>query len=333
MREIAAAIAAEVSTDPAGDVEGANTRVRTGRERRSADEIAGIRLRTQRDGTALTIGDVARIRVAGAARDTAYFVGDSPAITVRVDRSSQGDALEIEAQVREVARNLERTVPEGVTLDLIRTRSEAISGRISMLLGNAATGLALVVGLLVPVSQRAHGVLGGGGHSGGDAGGHCVMYAAGLTLNMISLFAIIITLGIVVDDAIVVGEHADARHRRYGEPPPVAAERAATRMALPVFSATLTTLIAFFGLAFIGGRFGDLIYDIPFTVIAVLAASLVECFLILPHHMNHALAHSGRDHWYDLPSRVVNRASPRSASGCFAPCWACSSARDMSCWR
>lgn len=306
MREIAAAIAAEIRTDPAGDVEGANTRVRTGRERRSPDEIANIRLRMQRDGTALTVGDVARIEVAGAARDTAYFVGDNPAMTVRVDRSSQGDALEIEAQVREVARTLERTVPEGVTLDLIRTRSEAISGRISMLLGNAATGLALVVGLLFLFLNARTAFWVAAGIPVAMLGAITIMYAAGLTLNMISLFAIIITLGIVVDDAIVVGEHADARHRRYGEPPAQAAERAASRMALPVFSATLTTLIAFFGLAFIGGQFGGLIYDIPFTVIAVLAASLVECFLILPHHMNHALSHSGRDHWYDLPSRLVN---------------------------
>lgn len=306
MREIAAAIAAEISTDPAGDVEGANTRVRTGREKRSPDEIADITLRMQSDGTALTVGDVARIRVAGAARDTAYFVGDSPAITVKVARSSRGDALEIEAQVREVARDLASTAPEGVTLDLIRTRSEAISGRISMLLGNAASGLALVVALLFLFLNARTAFWVAAGIPVAMLGAIAIMYAAGLTLNMISLFAIIITLGIVVDDAIVVGEHADARHRRYGEPPPVAAERAAARMALPVFSATLTTLIAFFGLAFIGGRFGDLIYDIPFTVIAVLAASLVECFLILPHHMNHALAHSGRDHWYDLPSRVVN---------------------------
>ena len=123
---------------------------------------------------------------------------------------------------------------------------------------------------------------------------------------MISLFALIITLGIVVDDAIVVGEHADARVRKYGETPVVAAERAAQCMALPVFAATLTTLIAFFGLTVVGGRFGDLIVDIPFTVIAVLLASLMECFLILPHHMAHALRKSGDKHWYDWPSRTVN---------------------------
>ena len=77
-------------------------------------------------------------------------------------------------------------------------------------------------------------------------------------------------------------------------------------MAEPVFAATLTTIIAFFGLIAVGGRFGDLIKDIPFTVIAVLLASLVECFLILPNHMSHAIAHSAKQHWYDWPNRVVN---------------------------
>jgi len=134
-----------------------------------------------------------------------------------------------------------------------------------------------------------------------------IMYAAGLTLNMISLFALIITLGIVVDDAIVVGEHADFRVRRLGETPVQAAVNAAQRMFPPVFSATLTTVIAFFGLIAVGGRFGDLIADIPFTVIAVLIASLVECFLILPNHMAHAMAHSAKQHWYDWPSRTVNK--------------------------
>ena len=132
-----------------------------------------------------------------------------------------------------------------------------------------------------------------------------VMYFAGITINMISLFALIITLGIVVDDAIVVGEHADHR-ARMGLEPYEAAESAAKRMALPVFAATLTTIIAFFGLVVIGGRFGDLIADIPFTVVAVLAASLVECFLILPNHMAHSLKHVGNNYWYDWPSRIVN---------------------------
>ncbi|MEM7678250.1 MAG: efflux RND transporter permease subunit, partial [Myxococcota bacterium] len=106
---------------------------------------------------------------------------------------------------------------------------------------------------------------------------------------------------------VVVGEHADFRARRLGEDPKTAASRAASRMFLPVFSATITTVIAFFGLVAIGGRFGELILDIPFTVIVVLIASLVECFLILPNHMAHALVHTAKEHWYDWPSRQVNK--------------------------
>jgi multidrug efflux pump subunit AcrB len=134
-----------------------------------------------------------------------------------------------------------------------------------------------------------------------------MMYLVGLTLNMISLFALILCLGIVVDDAIVVGEHADFRARRLGENPTQAAERSALRMGLPVFTATITTVLAFGGLVAIGGRFGSLIADIPFTVIVVLLASLVECFLILPNHMRHALtAKMGKVPWYDWPSLKFN---------------------------
>jgi multidrug efflux pump subunit AcrB len=104
-----------------------------------------------------------------------------------------------------------------------------------------------------------------------------------------------------------------------GEDPKVAAENAARRMFSPVLSATLTTIIAFFGLVVIGGRFGDLISDIPFTVIVVLAASLVECFLILPNHLAHAIAHSAKDHWYDWPSRWVNRGFDRVKERLFRP--------------
>ena len=306
--QIAAAIAEEVDADPAGDVEGANARVRTGVEKRDVDQLSRVVLRVNPDGSKLTVGDVARLRVEGMARDRSYFVGENPATSIRVDRSAQGDAIKIQHQVEEVAAEMQATLPQGVTIDLIRTRAEAITGRLDILLDNGAMGLGLVLLMLflflnartafwvamgIPVSMLTAVAL---------------MYAFGLTLNMISLFALILTLGIVVDDAIVVGEHADARVKDMGEKPMQAAENAANRMWLPVFSSTLTTITAFFALTFISGRFGDMIKDIPFTVIVVLAASLMECFLILPNHMAHSLHRTARqDHWYDLPSRVVTR--------------------------
>ncbi|MBM9593338.1 efflux RND transporter permease subunit [Roseitranquillus sediminis] len=306
LREIADAVAAAASVNPAGEVSGA-ARLRTGSERRTADELADVVLRSNPDGSSLTVGDVATIRTLGADRNAAFFVGGDPAVTVRVDRSDRGDAIDIQRQVEEVAAEMEPTLPAGVTIDLINTRAEMITGRLQILLDNGLMGLGLVVCLLFLFLNARTAFWVAAGIPVAMTAAIAIMYLAGLTLNMISLFALIITLGIVVDDAIVVGEHADFRARRLREPPVVAAENAARRMFLPVFSATLTTVIAFFGLVTIGGRFGELIADIPFTVIVVLLASLIECFLILPAHMAHALTHTAKEHWYDWPSRQVNR--------------------------
>ncbi|MBY6202629.1 efflux RND transporter permease subunit [Maritalea mobilis] len=289
MSEIATVIAAAADTSPAGDVDSANARIRTGTASRTAEQIANLTLRINDDGSSLTIGDVARIEVGGVNRERAYFVGDNPAISIRVDRSEDGDAIAIQHLVEDVAAELEATLPAGTEIDLIRTRAEAISGRLNTLLDNAGTGLALVVGLLFLFLNTRTALWVAAGIPVALTAAIALMWVAGLTINMISLFALIITLGIVVDDAIVVGEHADYRRRTLGEDPVTAAENAARRMAAPVFSATVTTVLAFAALTAIGGRFGDMIADIPFTVIVVLIASLVECFLILPNHMSHAL--------------------------------------------
>ncbi len=307
LADIAAASGSEARSDPAGDVSDGAARVRTGVPRRGADEIAEVVLRSGADGSVLRVGDVAEVRVEGVDRSRAYFVGPDPAITIRVDRAEQGDAIGIQATVQRVADEMALTLPQGVSVDLVRTRAEMISGRLALLLDNAAMGLGLVVVLLFLFLNARVAFWVAAGIPVAMLAAIAAMYALGLSLNMISLFALIITLGIVVDDAIVVGEHADYRRRELGEAPAVAAENAATRMAAPVFAATITTVIAFFGLVAIGGRMGAMIADIPLTVIAVLIASLIECFLILPNHMHHALAASARERWYDWPSRQVNR--------------------------
>ena len=306
LEQIAEAIAAEADANPAGDVS-STARVRTGTAKRSVEDISGIVLRTNADNSVTTVGDVARVTQGSIDRDRAYFVGGNSAISIRIDRSDRGDAIKLQAKVQEAADALQATMPEGVKVELIRTRAEQITGRLNILLENGLMGLALVVALLFLFLNARTAIWVAAGIPVSMMAAIALMYFAGLTINMISLFALIITLGIVVDDAIVVGEHTDFRARHLKENPMQAAENAARRMFAPVFSATLTTVIAFFGLVAIGGRFGDLIADIPFTVIVVLTASLVECFLILPNHMAHSVAHSAKDHWYDAPSRVVNK--------------------------
>ena len=304
---IAQAIATEVAADPSGDLSGGGARVRTGTERRDAEELRAIVLRSMPDGSTLTLGDVATVTALAIDRERAYFVGDARAMVVRIDRSESGDAIGMQATVQQAADDMALTLPEGVRVELVNARAEAISGRLNLLLRNGAQGLALVLLLLFLFLNARTALWVAAGIPVSMLTAVAVMYATGMSLNMISLFALIITLGIVVDDAIVVGEHADYRYRTLGEAPFDAAENAATRMGMPVLAASLTTIIAFGGLVVIGGRFGNMIADIPWTVIAVLIASLVECFLILPNHMAHALAGTARQRWYDLPSRLVNR--------------------------
>lgn len=319
LREIANAIAAEVRAAPAGEVADGAARVRTGTERRSPEDLAAIVLRRGTDGATLTVGDLAGVRLLGVDRVQASFVGADPAMTVRVDRADSGDAIRMQRQVETVADALRPTLPQGVTVDLVRTRAEGITDRLNILLQNGLMGLGLVVLLLFLFLNARTAFWVAAGIPVAMCAAVAAMYAAGLTINMISLFALIITLGIVVDDAIVVGEHADHRARDLGEHPVVAAENAARVMAAPVFASTLTTIIAFLALLSVSGRFGHMVADIPVTVAAVLAASLVECFLILPHHMSHALAHQGRDRWYDWPSRMVNRGFARLRDRAFRP--------------
>jgi multidrug efflux pump subunit AcrB len=270
-------------------------------------EIAAIILRSSPDGGTLTVGDIATIRANSANSVRAAFVGDNPAMTIRVDRADDGDAIRMQATVAEVAAEMQLGLPPGVTVDLVRTRAEQISDRLTLLIDNGLTGLALVLALLFLFLNARIAFWVAAGIPVAMIASLAGMWALGLTLNMMSLFALIIMLGIVVDDAIVVGEHADFRVRKLGEPPALAAENAARWMAAPVFASSITTIIAFLGLLAVGGRFGDLIMAIPLTVVVVLLASLVECFLILPNHLKHSLTATGDDRWYDWPSRQVNR--------------------------
>ena len=307
LEEIASVVGAAASASPAGDVSSGSSRVRTGSETRDPAAVAGLALEAQPDGTILTVGDVADVRQSGMDRNTAYYVGGDPAVIVQVQRSAAGDAIGMQRSVESIVAQMQPSLPQGVSIELVRARAELIAARLELLLDNAVMGLALVVALLFMFLNARTAIWVAAGIPASMAAAVGLMYATGMTLNMISLFALILTLGIIVDDAIVVGEHADYRARKLGEPAVVAAERAAARMAAPVVSSSLTTIIAFTGLLFIGGRFGDMIADIPTTVILVLIASLIECFLVLPSHMAHALSRSARRNWYDRPSKLVNR--------------------------
>jgi len=306
LAEIADVVSAEMETTPAGDVGSSGARLRTGQTRRSEQELGEIVLKAPSQGEKLQLRTVADIVTEGVESGSAYYHKGMPAVVLRVDRSAQGDTIEIQRAVERITAAYQHTLPDGVVVQLTRTRSQAIIDRMDILIQNGLYGLGLVLAFLFLFLSARTAFWVAAGIPVAMVAAIGLMYVFGLTLNMVSVFALIICLGIVVDDAIVVGEHADFLHRR-GYKPAEAASLAARRMTAPVFSASITTLIAFVGLVAVGGWFGRLIADIPFTVAVVLIASLIESFLILPAHMNHTLAASRKPRWYDLPNRLFNK--------------------------
>lgn len=319
LRQVADAIAEQASSRPAGNLTDDAPRLRAGDESRTAEEIRDMVIGSDADGTQLSVRQVARVTMTGADAGRAYFVGDAPAVLIRVDRTTGGDAIRIQAGVEQVLDTIRPTLPEGVMVRLINPRAAEIADRLTIVYQNALTGLLLVLGVLFLFLSLSTAFWVAMGIPVAMLAAVAVMYLGGVSLNMMSLFGLIIMLGIVVDDAIVIAEHADYRAHTLGEAATLAPVRAARRMVGPVFSSSVTTVLAFSALFFIGGSFGTLIADIPFVVAAVLAASLVESLLILPNHMRHALQTGPRTHWYDRPSIWFNRQFARFVASVFEP--------------
>ena len=318
MEQIARAIAAETGTQPVGEIAGGIARVRADATRQSVRELGEIAVRVLPDGSTLRVRDVADLFEEDLGQNRALFVSGNPALKVRVDRHAQGDSIKMERQVRNATIAMQASLPEGVEMTLTRTRALAIVERLNLLLRNGGLGLVIVLALLFLFLSARTAFWVAAGIPVAMLATVALMYTSGLTFNMVSLFGLIICLGIVVDDAIVVGEHTDHLAAR-GASPAEAASQAARRMFTPVFCASITTVIAFGALTLIGGRFGRIMSDLPVVVAIVVIASLIECFLILPAHMRHALSRGSRHSLIDAPSRFVDRGFVWFRERCFGP--------------
>tara|TARA_Y100001970_G_scaffold294367_1_gene451803 strand:- start:58798 stop:61923 length:3126 start_codon:yes stop_codon:yes gene_type:complete len=281
---------AESSIDvPSGILPGSNEKqVRSVGLAKSIEELREIEVISSSDGRKTLIGDIANIYDTFDEKGIETIRKNNPAIELHIRRALTSDALDQSSRLDNFLDQLVPTLPPSIQIERYSDTAEMIEDRINLLLRNGASGLALVVAVLfvflsgrvafwvaigIPVSLLA--TLG-------------VMLAMGQSINMVSLFAIIMALGIIVDDAIVVGEHAVTR-REKGDDPVVAATAGAKRMLAPVMAASLTTIAAFAPLLLISDIIGQIIYAIPMVIIAVIIASLFESFLILPGHLRMAL--------------------------------------------
>ena len=288
--DIAARIEENSQDLPSGDTTGAAERqIRSLGLRKDAQSLGRIEVRALENGEKLRLNDIAdvseRFEEGGK---TARRLGDN-AIELHVRRAVNADALKVANKVDAYLARIRPELPLNLRLERYDVQSDLIKGRINLLLVNGGGGLILVLLVLFVFLNTPTAFWVAMGIPTSLFATVFVMELTGQSINMVSLFGLIMALGIIVDDAIVVGEHAAWRARN-GDEPLDAAVNGAKRMAAPVFSSSLTTIAAFIPLLVISDIIGQIIRSIPMVIIAVIIASLVECFFVLPGHMRGALS-------------------------------------------
>jgi multidrug efflux pump subunit AcrB len=294
LAQIADRIAGGSRDIPAGTIgrDEVSRQLRALEQRRDEEGFARLPLVSDEAGRYLTVGEVAHIERRARARQVTIQSGGKPAVEMLLRRAETSDSLKSARIVEEWLQERLPTLPAHIVVESYDEAWKLINERIMLLVRNGGSGLILVVTVLflflnarvafwvavgIPVSFMA--TLG-------------VLYVAGGSINMVSLFALIMALGIIVDDAIVVGEDALTHYQR-GEGSLAAAEGGANRMLAPVMSSSLTTVAAFLPLMMVGGIIGNILFAIPLVIVCVIAASLVESFLVLPGHLRHTFDGAG----------------------------------------
>ena len=285
--EVVAAIRATNLNLPGGNLtsSGEEILLRTVGETRRPEQIERIIVRAGPEGRKLRLGELATVRA--GFKEISYWgrYNGRPAIDVTVYKRANEDAITIADTVRAYMEQTFRpTLPPNVTDGEHNDLSKYIRQRLDLMIRNGRTGLILVfLSLTFFLSLRLSFWV-AVGLPVSFLGAFIVMALAGITVNMVSLFSLIIVLGMIVDDAIIVGENC-YRHMEEGLPPRLAAVRGTEEVIWPVVVAIVTTMVAFMPLLMVEGIMGDFMWALPIVVTAALAFSLLEALLILPSHL------------------------------------------------
>ena len=250
------------------------------------EQFENLVVLTRPDGSRVTLGEVATIVDGFEDTDQASTFDGKPAVIVKVFRVGDQDALDVASKVKAYIEDTESLLPEGMQLAIWQDMSKVLQDRLSLLTRNGIAGFLLVILVLTLFLRTSLAFWVSLGIPISFLGGLWMMPHLDVSINLISLFAFIVVLGIVVDDAIVVGENIHSYQERGGDPLQ-AAINGASEVAVPVIFAVLTTVAAFSPMLSVEGRTGKIMVVIPLVVIPTLLFSLVESLLILPAHVRH----------------------------------------------
>ncbi len=250
------------------------------------EEYENLVLWTRADGSRLRVGDVATVVDGFAETDQFARFDLTPTMMVSVFRTGEQSALEIAALVNEYIEQAQTRIPDGISLTIWQDTAKMLSARLSLMLRTGATGFALVFITLALFLDLRLALWVSLGIPISFFGAIALMPSLDVSINIMSLFAFVTVLGIVVDDAIIVGENIFRHQEEHGDGLRGSIE-GAQEIAKPVIFAVMTTVAAFMPLLFVPGMMGKIFRVIPLVVIPCLLFSLLESLGVLPAHLSH----------------------------------------------
>lgn len=278
---------------PGGDIKTGSESILLRTKGRNYDrqDFSDIIVVSKSNGANVRLGDIATIRDGLRDEDLIMRYNGKPASFVQVFRIGEEKVLEVVAATREyVDTQLKHDLPAGIDVTVWRNDATEFNNRLNLLIKNGTIGIILVMLSLALFLDLRLAFWVSAGIAVAFVGTFSVMAALGLSINMMSLFGFILAIGIVVDDAIVMGEKIYDEVEKGGDPLQ-AAIRGAQRVAVPVTLAVATTMVAFLPLLFAPGTIGKFLFQIPAIVIIVLAISVIEALFIMPHHLSRLKVH------------------------------------------
>lgn len=271
---------------PAGNLrtERGEVLLRTTGTTAETDRLESLVLRAGDDGHHVTLGDLGRVSATFEEAQTLARANGYPAILLHVVKQSGGDTIQIVEEVETLVEEFRSTAEPGVELFLINDGSIWIENRLRTMYQSGLWGLALVLLVLNLFLNPRVAAMTAFGLPLAVAGGLITLYLTGGSLNMLSLFAFILVLGILVDDAIIIAENA-YRYMQRGQDPQEATITGTREVTMPVVAGVSTTIAAFLPLLLTSGVMGEFLKIVPIVAVACLVSSLVEALVILPSHL------------------------------------------------
>ena len=258
--------------------------IRTVGEIETAEGFQDIIVRTNSDGKYLYVKDVATVRETFEEQEQIYKTDGKISINLLPTKKKSADTIKLVNEIKKEAETYRRALPKNVSIDFINDMAFYVKRRLNVLTSNGLMGLALLMTTLLLFLNVRVALVTALGIPFAFLTALLLMSFFGIGLNMITMFGLILVVGMIVDDAIIVSENV-YRYMEGGMPPKEAAIKGASEVAGPVTATILTTTAAFLPLMFISGIMGKFLRFFPMGVIFCLAASLFEALIILPSHL------------------------------------------------